>query len=60
MIAQGTQLAEIPETSAEHRPTHEQIASLARTLWEQRGCPEGSPEEDWFRAEAELLAPSDE
>jgi hypothetical protein len=33
---------------------HEQIAALAYTLWQERGCPEGSAEEDWFRAEKEL------
>jgi hypothetical protein len=35
---------------------HEQTAALAYALWQERGCPEGSPEEDWFRAEAELRA----
>jgi len=30
------------------------IAALAHRLWEERGCPIGSPEEDWFKAE-ELL-----
>jgi hypothetical protein len=29
----------------------EQIAALAKKLWEARGCPEGSPEVDWFTAE---------
>jgi hypothetical protein len=33
---------------------HEEIARLAYRLWEQRGRPFGSPEEDWFRAEDEL------
>ena len=33
---------------------HEQIALLAYALWEARGCPEGSPEVDWFQAEQEL------
>ena len=32
----------------------EQIAALAYALWEQRGRPEGSPEVDWFAAEAQL------
>ena len=36
--------------------THEQIAVLAYEFWQQRGCPEGCPEEDWFRAEHELTA----
>jgi hypothetical protein len=33
---------------------HEDIAALAHALWLARGCPEGSPEEDWFRATQEL------
>lgn len=37
-------------------PTHEQIAVLAYTYWEQRGCQGGSPFEDWLRAERELKA----
>jgi hypothetical protein len=36
--------------------THEDIARLAYALWEARGCAGGSPEEDWLRAEQELLA----
>ena len=35
-------------------PEPEEIASLAYRLWQQRGCPEGSPEADWLRAEQEL------
>lgn len=31
-----------------------EIAALAYQLWNERGCPIGSPDEDWFRAEAEL------
>ena len=34
--------------------TDTEIAQLAYSLWQSRGCPEGSPDEDWFRAEAEL------
>jgi len=26
------------------------IAALAYKLWQARGCPDGSPEEDWFHA----------
>ena len=33
---------------------HEEIAQLAYSYWQARGCPHGSPDEDWFRAEAEL------
>lgn len=34
---------------------HDEIAELAYRFWEGRGRPVGSPEEDWFRAELELL-----
>jgi hypothetical protein len=33
---------------------HDDIAALAHELWQARGCPEGSPEEDWFHAAEEL------
>jgi hypothetical protein len=35
---------------------HADIAALAHVLWQARGCPQGSPEEDWFRAAHELRA----
>ncbi len=37
-------------------PTHEQIAVLAYEHWQQRGCPDSCPEEDWLQAEQELTA----
>jgi len=37
------------------RPEHEEIAKLAYQFWEERGRPEGSPYEDWFRARNVLL-----
>ena len=36
-------------------PEPDQIASLAYALWQERGCPEGSPEADWLQAEEELV-----
>jgi hypothetical protein len=33
---------------------HDDIAALAHELWQARGCPEGSPDEDWFEAVKEL------
>jgi Protein of unknown function (DUF2934) len=33
---------------------HADIAALAYELWQARGCPDGSPEEDWFNAAAQL------
>ena len=46
---------EATDLGIEH-PTLDQeaIASLAYFYWEERGCPNDSPDEDWFRAEAEL------
>lgn len=32
----------------------EQVARLAYQFWEERGRPDGSAHEDWFRAEEEL------
>ncbi len=56
----------IPESPAEAvavaavasatQPSYQEIAALAYRYWEARGCQGGSPEEDWLRAERELLA----
>jgi hypothetical protein len=32
----------------------EEVAARSYELWQERGCPAGSPEVDWFRAEDEL------
>jgi hypothetical protein len=45
-------VAAAPESGA---PTHEEVAEVAYRYWEARGRPVGSPEEDWFRAEQEIL-----
>jgi len=37
-----------------HEPTHEEIARLAYSYYEARGCEGGSSLEDWLRAEREL------
>jgi Protein of unknown function (DUF2934) len=45
------------QTTQTEQPAHEYregIAKLAYHLWQARGCPEGSPEEDWFTAEREM------
>ena len=42
---------EIPATVS---PDHMSIARLAYLHWLERGCPIGSPEEDWSRAEQDL------
>ncbi len=38
-----------PETD-----NHDEISARAHQMWMERGCPLGSPEVDWFRAEEEL------
>ena len=35
-------------------PSNEEIARKAYALWEDRGRPLGSPDEDWYRAKDEL------
>ena len=41
---------------AKRIPTHEEVALLAVQFWNERGRPFGSPEVDWYRAEATLHA----
>jgi hypothetical protein len=41
--------------SREARLMQEAISALAYSLWRSRGCPEGTPDEDWFNAE-EILS----
>ena len=47
---------------AEIQPTTRRnpVRELAFQFWTERGCPEGSPEDDWFRAERELRSRPDE
>jgi Protein of unknown function (DUF2934) len=33
------------------------VKLLAYTLWQKRGCPIGSPDDDWFQAEKILGVP---
>jgi hypothetical protein len=35
-------------------PSEQDIAAHAYRLWQSRGCPEGSPEKDWFQAVEEM------
>ena len=49
---------ELPEL-APVSPNYDKIAALAYERWLGRGCPIGSPEVDWFRAEEELKNPTE-
>ena len=41
----------VPEPLVDRETRELEIARLAYLLWEKRGGPLGSPEEDWFKAE---------
>jgi len=43
-----------PVAKSTSAPKHEQIARLAYSYWQDRRRAEGSPEQDWLRAETEL------
>jgi hypothetical protein len=45
--------SEAPEL-ASNQDEREEIARLSHQFWIERGCPIGTPEEDWLRAEAEV------
>jgi hypothetical protein len=41
-----------------YTPSYEEVAALAYSYWEARGCQGGSSDDDWRRAEQELFARS--
>ena len=45
----------VPTSEPVRAISHEEISRRAYFYWEARGCQGGTPEEDWFRAERELL-----
>lgn len=44
-----------PQSQPSGNSMQEDIARLAYALWQERGCPNGSPEFDWFEAEKNLV-----
>jgi uncharacterized protein YjbJ (UPF0337 family) len=57
LVAEGKAEQNIPKVDAKTGQIdseYEEIACLAYQNWQQRGCPIGTPEEDWFRAEEEI------
>ena len=46
---------ETPTAKVPMQVTQDAIAQLAYSYWEARGYQGGSPEQDWLRAEQELL-----
>jgi DUF2934 family protein len=47
-------IADAPAVGADMEAMRGQIEALAYQLWVERGCPVGSPEVDWWRAEDEM------
>jgi hypothetical protein len=47
--------APAPTPTAPTMPSREEIERLARSYWAARGYQDGSAEQDWLRAEQELL-----
>lgn len=50
----GESKPQLPDAITAAEPNREEIAKLAHAYWIERGCPEGSPEIDWLRAEQEF------
>jgi hypothetical protein len=50
--AKKVKIAEAPTPTM---PSREEIERLARSYWAARGYQDGSAEQDWLRAEQELL-----
>ena len=46
--------SDAPALATVYAPSYDEIANLAYSYWEARGCQGGCPEEDWLRAEEEL------
>jgi hypothetical protein len=46
---------EAVDVAASRTPTYEEIAQLAERYWADRGWQDGYAEQDWLRAERELL-----
>ena len=56
--AAGAGSSAVSSTISIAPPTEESIAVLAYSYWLDRGCGDGSAEEDWLRAENELRSGS--
>lgn len=58
-VAETVTAAPVKQTVAEKvtatTPTHEEIARLAQQFWAERGYHDGQAEQDWLRAERELM-----
>jgi hypothetical protein len=53
--AKKTKKKTVAEQVTAFTPSHEEIAMLARQYWAERGHQDGQAEQDWLRAERELM-----
>src|ERR1022692_3173066 len=54
MMPERSTESESVKTAATVSPTESEIATVAYQLWLDNGCPVGSDQEDWLRAETML------
>src|ERR1039457_7175956 len=54
IMPESSTVSEPVETAVTDSPTESEIAIVAYQLWLDNGCPVGSDQEDWSRAEAML------
>lgn len=52
--------AAAPARKGAKEVTRDMVAARAYELWQERGCVEGSEQDDWYQAERELASPHDE
>lgn len=53
-----SQPSDFTERNASGAVGEDAITALAYQLWQERGCPIGSDQRDWFQAERELKDPT--
>ena len=53
--AKAAPKSEAVDIAASRTPSYEEIAQLAERYWAERGWQDGYAEQDWLRAERELL-----
>ncbi len=51
----ATKKEKVARAARPAKPSREEIERLAKSYWEARGCQDGYAEQDWARAEKELL-----
>lgn len=53
-LMRGSAMLQFPMPDTITEPSEEQIAEVARKIWEDEGQPEGKAEEHWSRAQEQL------